>query len=80
MLILLLPFAHNLTVRYLFVSAGASPGDKASLLAAAGEKFGWAVPFGRVLVKDKNGRQLWGLLLKIYDGDIDVRLPLLLLS
>lgn len=63
----------------LFVPADAPARDKVQLLAAVGEQLGWGLPVGRVLVRHSDGRQLWGILLKLYDGDIDVRLSLLLL-
>ncbi|CDJ42435.1 hypothetical protein ETH_00018465 [Eimeria tenella] len=46
--------------------------DKVQLLAAVGEQLGWGLPVGRVLVRHSDGRQLWGILLKLYDGDIDI--------
>ncbi|CDJ62094.1 LOW QUALITY PROTEIN: hypothetical protein ENH_00004500 [Eimeria necatrix] len=46
--------------------------DKAQLLVAVGEQLGWLLPVGRVLVRHNDGRQLWGILVKLYNGDIDV--------
>lgn len=61
------------------MSSDARARDKAQLLVAVGEQLGWLLPVGRVLVRHNDGRQLWGILVKLYNGDIDVRLSLLLL-
>ncbi|CDJ62095.1 protein kinase, putative [Eimeria necatrix] len=49
-------------------------GDLLTILFAAGELFGLALPIARVLVRHENGGQLWGTLIKIYEGDFDTRL------
>ncbi|KAL8430726.1 hypothetical protein ACSSS7_005757 [Eimeria intestinalis] len=45
---------------------------RVSSFAALGRhKFHWSLPLGRVLAKDNRGRLHWGLLVKLFDGDME---------
>ncbi|KAL8429412.1 hypothetical protein Efla_001250 [Eimeria flavescens] len=50
----------------------ASQEQRVSEFAALGRQlFHWSLPVARALVKDKNGRLHWGILVKLFDGDME---------
>ncbi|KAL8275608.1 hypothetical protein Esti_000559 [Eimeria stiedai] len=50
----------------------ASEEKRVSSFAALGrQKFHWSLPLARVLAKDNRGRLHWGLLVKLFDGDME---------
>ncbi|OEH76395.1 hypothetical protein cyc_03129 [Cyclospora cayetanensis] len=50
----------------------ASKEERVSLFATVGRRYvHWSLPLGRVLVKDKHQRLHWGVLVNLFDGDLE---------
>ncbi|XP_026192739.1 uncharacterized protein LOC34619878 [Cyclospora cayetanensis] len=54
------------------LNADASKEERVSLFATVGRRYvHWSLPLGRVLVKDKHQRLHWGVLVNLFDGDLE---------